>query len=447
MTAPEISSPLAEMDLPDITIEIAREIPIDFPFPKSKENYTLSLIPPNTMSDEYYLKVCNQSGEIVQKLPCGTLMEPLTFLYHSFQGGRADLEIFGKDAQTGLLFLVDYESDSESLFFEDAIEIPKYTEARWSRFMTSESNDASMENIIYQINLDTKQPEEIRTWNLQKENGNITLWDCQKNQLIYEGQAALDSEGNLLNEEYYLYLLWDYYYRPNDYSEDFTVYVPFTDEYENTEAFLRECGFTDNQLMYQYYDNYHTLQLELYLDKATGQGCGIVRPDYYDAFHGFIVNSIEETAWEEIDPYDFDAIAGTSYIKETEELEEIIEYTPDGKVDYYKAQGFVGWLRDDDEKRKEPKDTIIEINYIYRDDGTLYYKEYFHDPVIFETSFHTMSTYYDEAGRILYEHAYITHGCYDYYYIYEDETNKPAYCLLLDNDLGAYRLEEMMHFQ
>lgn len=44
----------------------------------------------------------------------------------------------------------------------------------------------------------------------------------------------------------------------------------------------------------------------------------------------------------------------------------------------------------------------------------------------------------DESERLLYEDCYITHGSYEFYYIYLDESEKPAYCLELDNNLNAY---------
>ena len=51
------------------------------------------------------------------------------------------------------------------------------------------------------------------------------------------------------------------------------------------------------------------------------------------------------------------------------EYEEVTEYTKDGKIDYYKSIAFVDWIGGE----KEEKDTLLAINYIYRDDGTLYY--------------------------------------------------------------------------
>lgn len=451
--AHEAASALPKIATSVISVENVREIPVDFPFWGTQADYTLALIPPDTASGEYYLKFCNPAGEIVQKLPCGKLTEPVTFLYDRLMNGDVHLEIFSKNAQTGLLFLKNYDS---GFFYTDAIEIPRYTEVRGNAFLSCEEDTESVEKTVYKINPGTHRVEKIRTWKLQKETETVTIWDDLSNQLIYEGQTALDTDGNLINEEYHQYLLWDNLCSIGDYSESSTVSAgSVITEYESREAFLTECGFADETPMYEYYDNCNNLQLEVYLDKVSGKGCGIIHSYRYnynleqtDFMRGFkIVDPVEEREWQEINPYAFNAITGTSYIKDTEELEEIIEYTPDGKVDSYKAQGFVGWLRDENEKKKEPKDSIITINYIYRDDGTLFYKEYHHHDRIFETFLQTVRTCYDESGRILYEQGYITHGWYDYYYIYEDETNKPTYCLWLDDDLGAYHAMEMTHFK
>lgn len=210
----------------------------------------------------------------------------------------------------------------------------------------------------------------------------------------------------------------------------------------------------NEELIYRYYDKNNDLQVELHFDKSAGSGYGTFHryhyPERTEYVLEFTFDSIGEAQWEEPDPYDFDAIPISShYLNETEEFEEIIAYTPDGRVDYYKTQGFVSFLRYENEKTKEPKDTIKEIDYVYRDDGTLFYKEYRHNPMIFEMGYHITYTYYDEAERIIYEHAHNTtmNGCNFYYYIYEDETNKPAYCLYLDNSsTGTYFIGEMTRF-
>ncbi|MDE7477663.1 MAG: hypothetical protein K2M91_06905, partial [Lachnospiraceae bacterium] len=88
---------------------------------------------------------------------------------------------------------------------------------------------------------------------------------------------------------------------------------------------------------------------------------------------------------------------------------------------------------------------VVEINFIYRDDGTLYCRNYNHNQRIFGTTLLSRNSYYDEHGRVSYENGYITHGMLEYYYIYEDESEKPAYLLELDYDLG-YAIPSIVHY-
>lgn len=434
---------------------IHAEIPIDFPVPFSKQGYTLFLMQSDPAVGEFDLKVCDPSGSIIQKLPCGKLIPPIHFSYDGLVGDVTDLEIFSSNSNTGILFLTNYDANTQALFYEEAIEIPKYDEATWSGFLSSEETDTFSENTVYQINRGTNKAHAVRRWDLQKETGHIVIQDLLKNQIIYEGDAVLDEDGYLVNEEYYSHILWDNLYRIDDYSANPALTAWINVEFDSIPSFLAEFGFANKEPVYQYYDTSRNLQLELYRDQAIGQGCGIVHQYRYnyqleqvDYTYGFTFDSIENEQWAAIDPYSLEPFE-LSYAEETEDLEEIFEYTASGKLAYYKLQGNVGWLHAEEEeeaKENAKKDLILDIAYLYRDDGTLFYRKYSHNPNLFGTFFQTIDTYYDEAGRILYEHRYVTHGSYDYYYIYEDDGVKPTYCLSLDNNLGCYLLLAMTHF-
>lgn len=88
---------------------------------------------------------------------------------------------------------------------------------------------------------------------------------------------------------------------------------------------------------------------------------------------------------------------------------------------------------------------ILKINFVYREDGTLYCRDYYHNQKIFGTTESTLEYFYDEKERIEYKSGYITHGYVEYYYIYEDESDKPAYCLYLDHNLG-YAIPAMVKY-
>ena len=76
-------------------------------------------------------------------------------------------------------------------------------------------------------------------------------------------------------------------------------------EYENREAFLSETGFEGGIPMYQYYDRYHNLRLELYMDESAERFCGLVYGYYFKSDrkkcvdrYGFIKDGVGERDWE-----------------------------------------------------------------------------------------------------------------------------------------------------
>ena len=84
---------------------------------------------------------------------------------------------------------------------------------------------------------------------------------------------------------------------------------------------------------------------------------------------------------------------------------------------------------------------ILRIEFVYREDGTLYYRHYYHTHQAFGTTLQGLDSYYDAHGRAVSESGYITHGWLEYYYIYEDGNGRiadqPAYVLEIDHNMGC----------
>ena len=91
----------------------------------------------------------------------------------------------------------------------------------------------------------------------------------------------------------------------------------------------------------------------------------------------------------------------------------------------------IDWLGDGRETYK-----ILDIDWVYRETGKLFYREFYQNSHLWGTTRQALYDYYDEDGRLIYESAYITHGSLDYFFIYTDGSCRPAYCLQLDNNLG-----------
>ncbi|MDE7321144.1 MAG: hypothetical protein K2N73_00175 [Lachnospiraceae bacterium] len=483
-SSPAITVPQETATVEDSSLSVQKnqnkkEIPVDFPFFES-EPYTLMLALTDESRSEYELRLYDKYETILQQIPCGTLTEPIRFSYDGLIYGTLfyDLEIFPADSSTGLFF--DW-NEKENRFSENPVEIPKYEEIRGIGMLSTTEADQIQTKIIYQYNKDNQCAYEMRRWELQKDTGTLKIWDCLEEQILFEGILPLDEDGNPENNEYYDMLFWDSDYLLYDYSCEPSVkawidepraestkesqgvenfeYVQkevfgnngHTETYESREALLTEFGFEHADPMYQYFDQYHNLQLELYHDETTGQFCGIVYQYRFNnerkkmkELWGFTINTVWEDVWTNRDPFSTTSISGRDGADEVKNYNETIALTPDGRLDYFQSEGIINSRGSEDES--EEAESIVKINFVYRDDGTLYYRDYSHNSYLFGTTLLSLDSYYDEYGRAVYEYGYITHGSLEYYYLYQDDHEKPAYCLELDHNLG-YVIPTMIQYR
>lgn len=181
-------------------------------------------------------------------------------------------------------------------------------------------------------------------------------------------------------------------------------------------------------------------RLTFYYDEATQRGCGI---RYYErdpstftttGMYGFAFEGLQEGGEISIredflKPEVYDGRDASDYV---EGFTENVEYDEQGRITHYDAGGM--FMRD----RIMEFVTILWIDYAYYGNGNLKSRFYWHAGLLFGSSYTTWNCYFDEQGRIMYEDSYITHGSYDTYYIYTDDTEEPAYILDLDNCMGEW---------
>ena len=455
-----------------------REIPIEFPFYGEQEEHKLALAVPEDGQNAYELLYYNEDGKIIQQIFCGHLTEPVTFSFDGLAyGSWTDLEIFSANSDTGLLFLW-----KDHRFSETPIGIPRYEECRGTAMLTVAENEELCEKEIYLLNEDKKRTEGARNYKLQKETAMLTIWDKLEHRTLFEGDVRLDENGKPQNEEYFDELLWSGLPLLWDYGEEDTINTwvgkkpekrgeekditinGFEDvyhflsgvsgdwgQYESRQEFLRDFGFENSEPMYQYFDRYGDLQLELYADEDREQICGIAYTDRINTdlgevvtMKGFTLCSPREAKWNGWDPFAFQSVYGTTGEdkENVKDYEESIEYTDFGKPDCFVSRGRVeGWSAEDQMQ------DILRINFIYREDGTLFYRDYYHSHQAFGTTLQGLNSFYDEQERVVYESGYITHGYLEYYYIYEDRegeiADKPTYILYLDYNMG-YVIPDMI---
>lgn len=438
----------------------SKEIPVDFPFYES-EKFTLTLASTEDAAGEYELMLYGEDGLLMQRIPCGRLTEPVTFSYDGLvYGSWRDLEIFSADSDTGLFFRW-----KEERFSEEPIRIPRYAEVRGNDMLTVSEDGKSQEKHIYQLNEFRGQVEELRGWSLNRDSGMLKIEDSVRHQILFEGSVDLDIAGEPLNQEYFEYLFWNNRYLLWDYSADPTVYAWLneksaegdsaredgsswrTAEFENRQAFLESCGYTGEEPTCQYYDMFQDLQLELYLDEETRQCYGIA---YWNRINcdgesvpklfGFTVCNIGERPWEEDFAFSWLDVKTVRGSAAEEGQKNVIEYTKNGKPDYYLYQGLM------ENCGVEYMGNLVEINYIYREDDTLFVRNYHHDARTYSSTLCSLNSYYDERERLVYETGYLTHGSCEFYYFYEGDGEVPAYGLFLDYN-GGYVIPGMVRFR
>lgn len=408
---------------------------------KEVADFSLALSKLKEPVGEYELRLYDGNGGILQRVPCGTLTELIEIssggFDHSPEFPTDDIEIFSSGAPWGLYIGWNREKSR----FYDAIEIPRHTEVRDREKMLVEEDGNIYRKSVYALDRwDGLGSYEVRRLLLDKETGELEIRDCLDDISLLKETVQVDDEGNLVNKEYYDMLLWEDTYRIYDNGKslyswtmmdgELTKDGEWIIEYESREEMLESLGFADSEPVYQYYDWHHNLRLELYMDKAMEHGCGI---DYEYSYNsklekvteacGFVIeNTDEKEEWIDRDFYSEISLLGPEHADGG--FEEIIEYTSDGKPDYYRAQGLMAF-----NSAEGPVPTVLqELEYVYRDDGSLFYRYYLPYQHLWSTSGTTYS-FFDEKERIVYEEESIKYDPTKHYYIYRDAKGKPAYHL------------------
>lgn len=445
---------------------------VDYPFSDDQEGWKLILHEEITedrserLRREREFRLYNRDGELVQTFSCSLEAEKLIFqfdhLFHQYYHIE-DLVVFPADADEtgvkGLCYPWDYVTET---FSDDPVVIPWYQETccdSYNAFLTTETIGDTVTNTICRIVERSEQVVELRKWFMSRDERDgkeiLRIWDCLSEQDLYWGEVERNVLGNLVNDKYYQYL-----FRHNLEELGSVATAPTTIEtnkmiqgssetltYQNREEFLADCGFQNKEPFYEYYDPFHRLELELFFDEQTGQGCGIYYwNSYNDALEqniscdGFAFDQVSWVKWMPEDIFSTQSVYGTD--AKTDNIsgyKETYEYTDDGKISSFKAMGTI--MDYDYGKDTEIADsTLLSMDYVYRSDGTLYHKSYYHNWFLFGKADSPQSCYYDEQGRIVYRYAPTSEWKCFYYYIYKDDREKPAYCLMVRPGDGVYDL-------
>lgn len=111
----------------------------------------------------------------------------------------------------------------------------------------------------------------------------------------------------------------------------------------------------------------------------------------------------------------------------------VYEYDEQGRVLHFSSEGMCDWYGDELEQV-----TLLNIDFVYNNDGKLKERYYQHNSFLFGTGYTLWACYFDESERIEYEYIYITHGHIENYYIYSEDSEKPQFVLNLDCNMGIW---------
>lgn len=448
----------------DIMTELQK---VDFPFGYGREGWRLVLckhvvtvakVPVDT---EYLFRMYDENGTLLQEFACEYEAEELLFRFDALYSYRGDLEVFATDAQEtgadGLLFAWD---DEAKRFRQEPVPIPWYetNDSYFRAYLVKSSEDNIERESIYRLNPKTLEPVEIRRWTLSGSpeeggKGHLDILNCLAQVSIYDGEVEWNELGGLVNNKYYQGLFWRELEWLYDWEQvkdrELTVLDVFWDGkpgshedkvYDSRESFLADYGFADQAPFYEYTDLNQDFALELFFDREKEQGCGLYYNYGYNYelekrvnSYGFVFRHVETGEWIPEDMFSTCSVDGDDardYL--LPEYRETYQYTDDGKLSAFEAWGIIPWLGD-----SGIEDVILSMDYYYRNDGTLAFKDYHHHSMVFGTSMQTEQSRYDEQERLVYKYSYITHGSLFYFYIYDDDGECPAYVLALDNVTSA----------
>ena len=399
-----------------------------------------------------------ESGVFVQEYTILFPETPKELRAEDFTTGyyKEDLVVLFSGEQTAYLFLWD---NTKEQLIEKPVEIPADYQHDFNcgiyRFKTIREKGKETEKIIYSIGLDdTKEVIPIRKYTFSQESGAVSIYDYLHNKILFEGITALKEDGAPQNEKYYSFLFEDqipYYIFDDEEENMFTVYIcgseEFkTKEYDDNYELLEDQCFAQEEPFYCYMDALGDLELELYFNTETKHGCGVwyihrfnTKMEKRMQKYGVVFQGVTYQEWD-FDPYRLESIdGGCGKNFGLEGYKETYQYRTDGKLDNFLSQGMMT------HEGEKVLDNLLKMDFYYREDGSLAYREYHHNPWIWGSTDQTVSSYFDEQERVIYEHCYITHGGIDRYYIYDDNTNIPKYCFSLDN--GGYYGAEMIVYK
>ena len=219
---------------------------------------------------------------------------------------------------------------------------------------------------------------------------------------------------------------------------------------EDKTNFLEMFGFGDSEPFYVHTEEDGYALVELYYDEERDLGCVICDGENTGNYsYGFAFNSCKEVSWHYPDPFSVLSIYNTTGEEAVTDYRENYEYDDEGRLIHFQSTGtpLESPLVETDDNEDWYNQYIIDVAFTYDAQGKLTKKVYNHSPVWympFGTWFSWQVSHYDERERLAHTAAYVTHGSVEGYYIYQGDSDEPAYFLELDHgwDVNFYKFTQ-----
>ena len=441
-------------------------ITVSFPFEDSMKGYSLLYI---KAPEKAFMRLFDSKGNLIQEFGDMDIEGVPYFRYDNLVSGGEykgfsvyDPEKSGEE-YSGYYYILD---ENGKKFNFDAISVPAYDgllEGTYNILLyTEDRKEISGSRDFYQVFWEVGKCLKVKRWEYEIAEGNyektsMKIYDAMDDRLIYEGPMELDNDLEPINQDFYKSMIIN---NLQVYGEDIPDEVIFytgelkegkkkdadgdagngagngaeeapeqiTEEYKDLSACLKAKGIDEGSAIGEYVDEFGNKEFEVYYDADSGQGLAVSYRWYYDS-------ALKKKAAIEAFP-----VAKYERSKKTYSFQPMSLTAEEKMSGYSKTTEYISGqlrnleIRDFDRTMEDSPgyETLIRENYVYRDDGTLYYHGRSHNAYYYGIDYMAMNEKYDLSSRLVYSSALVMTGSNELYNFYDGASKKIKYQIFLD---------------
>ena len=446
-------------------------ISVSFPFEDNMKGYSLLYI---KNPEKAFMRLFDSKGNLVQEFGEMDIQGVPYFRYDNLLSGGEykgfsvyDPEKSGEE-YSGYYFILN-ENDRKFNF--DAISVPAYDgllEGTYNILLyTEKREETSGSRDFYQVYWEVGKCLNVKRWEYEIEDGDyektsMKIFDSIEDKLIYEGPMELDNDLEPINQDFYKSMIINnLQVYPEELEDEVIFYTgelkekpeslseneeegeeelpeQVTEEYKDLKECLKAKGLDEGAVLGEYDDEFGNKEFEVYYDKDNGKGLAVSYRWYYSP-------SLEKKAVIEAFP-----VAKYERSKKTYSFQPMSLTAEEKMSGYSKSSEYISGqlrnleIRDFDRTMEDGPgyETLIRENYVYRDDGSLYYHGRSHNAYYYGIDYMAMNEKYDLSSRMVYSSTLVMTGSNELYNFYEGDSRKIKYQIFLDkSDDGTVSIE------